>query len=377
MSFPSAFSTQVAAIMDVLAKAAVAEITMLVEEGSVALRLEVSRRDSEIQELRSNLKRTEAELRKAQEAAARRATAEKQVQTAAAAGQEPWRDKEKLPETDGDYPELKATDSFFETRISPDVKQEPEGELQFDETTKHAATDTPDRGDPIWPACGGFDKSSAAAQEKSQVFPSNDMQSTYLPSGKEGEDVCFNVPVKEELSVLVESVYKDDLLPGVIRDDCMESGEPSTTSLYTQAESSGSNEDIIVKKFNYRSKRLMSMWRGNQSVYICSVCNKSFLRLSQLEEHKSTHQASKPFRCLECGKSFTQKTRLKTHQRVHTGERPFSCSICGKKFSRQDNCLRHERFHSGLKPFSCRQCGKSFTVLGNLKIHQVIHLRGR
>uniref|UniRef100_A0A3P9MV36 C2H2-type domain-containing protein n=1 Tax=Poecilia reticulata TaxID=8081 RepID=A0A3P9MV36_POERE len=199
------------------------------------------------------------------------------------------------------------------------------------------------------------------------------MRSTYLPSGKEGEDVCFNVPVKEELSVLVESVYKDDLLPGVIRDDCMESGGPSAASLYAQAESSGSNEEIINRKMNCRPKRLMTAWRGNQSVYICSVCNKSFLRLSQLEEHKSTHQASKPFRCLECGKSFTQKTRLKTHQRVHTGERPFSCSICGKKFSRQDNCLRHERFHSGLKPFSCRQCGKSFTVLGNLKIHQRIH----
>uniref|UniRef100_A0A3B5MNR8 C2H2-type domain-containing protein n=2 Tax=Xiphophorus couchianus TaxID=32473 RepID=A0A3B5MNR8_9TELE len=237
--------------------------------------------------------------------------------------------------------------------------------------------DAPDRGDPIWPACGVFEKGSVAVQEQSQMFPSNDMRSTYLPSGKEGEDVCFNVPVKEELSVLVESVYKDDLLPGVVRDDCMESGGPSAASLYTQAESSGSNEEIINRKMICRPKRLMTMWRGNQSVYICSVCNKSFLRLSQLEEHKSTHQASKPFRCLECGKSFTQKTRLKTHQRVHTGERPFSCSICGKKFSRQDNCLRHERFHSGLKPFSCRQCGKSFTVLGNLKIHQVIHLRGR
>ncbi|XP_014864683.1 PREDICTED: uncharacterized protein LOC106931210 [Poecilia mexicana] len=377
MSFPSAFSTQVAAIMDVLAKAAVAEITMLVEEGSVALRLEVSRRDSEIQELRSNLKRTEAELRKAQEAAARRATAEKQMQTAAAAGQELWRDKEKHPEIDGDYPELKTADSFCVSHISPDVKQEPEGELRFDEAAEQAATDAPDRGDPIWLACGVSEKSSVAVQEQSQMFPCNDMRNTYLPSGKEGEDVCFNVPVKEELSVLVESVYKDNLLPGVVRDDCMESGGPSADSLYAQAESSGSNEEIINRKMNCRPKRLMTVWRGNQSVYICSVCNKSFLRLSQLEEHKNTHQASKPFRCLECGKSFTQKTRLKTHQRVHTGERPFSCSICGKKFSRQDNCLRHERFHSGLKPFSCRQCGKSFTVLGNLKIHQVIHLRGR
>lgn len=99
MSFPSAFSTQVAAIIDVLAKAAVEEITMLVEEGSVALRLEVSRKDGEIQELRNNLKRMEAELRKTQEAAARRATAVKQVPTAATAGEEPWRGKKKGGDT--------------------------------------------------------------------------------------------------------------------------------------------------------------------------------------------------------------------------------------------------------------------------------------
>lgn len=71
MPFTSAFGTQVAAIMDVLTKAAVAEITKLAEEGSVVLRMEVRRRDSEIQELRRSLKMKEAELREAQEAASR------------------------------------------------------------------------------------------------------------------------------------------------------------------------------------------------------------------------------------------------------------------------------------------------------------------
>ncbi len=73
MSFPSSFGSQVAAIMDVLAKAAVAEITKLVEDGTVVLRLEMCRRDSEIQELKRSLKLMEVELCKAQEAATSRA----------------------------------------------------------------------------------------------------------------------------------------------------------------------------------------------------------------------------------------------------------------------------------------------------------------
>lgn len=68
--------------MDVLAKAAVAEITKLVEDGTVALRLEMCRRDGEIQELKTSLNLMEVELCKAQEAATIRTTEDKQEQTA-------------------------------------------------------------------------------------------------------------------------------------------------------------------------------------------------------------------------------------------------------------------------------------------------------
>lgn len=86
MTFPFAFGTQVAAIMDALTKAAVAEITKLVEEGAVVLRLDVQRRDTEIQELRCSLKMMEAELCEAREAAARRAAKKEGEQTAAPSG---------------------------------------------------------------------------------------------------------------------------------------------------------------------------------------------------------------------------------------------------------------------------------------------------
>lgn len=81
MSFSSSFGLQVAAIMEVLAKAAVAEITKLVDDGIVALRLEICRRDSELQELKRSLKSMEVELCNAQEAATTRATEDKQEET--------------------------------------------------------------------------------------------------------------------------------------------------------------------------------------------------------------------------------------------------------------------------------------------------------
>lgn len=83
MSFPPSFGTQVAAIMDVLAKAAVAEITKLVEDGTVVLRLEMCRRESEIHELKRSLKLMETELCKAQEASRCCAPEEEPDQTAA------------------------------------------------------------------------------------------------------------------------------------------------------------------------------------------------------------------------------------------------------------------------------------------------------
>lgn len=54
--------------MNVLARSAVAEITKLVEDGTVVLRLEMRQKDNEIQELQRSLTMMEVELCKAQEA---------------------------------------------------------------------------------------------------------------------------------------------------------------------------------------------------------------------------------------------------------------------------------------------------------------------
>lgn len=310
-------------------------------------------------------------------------------------------------EADGPFPVSTPADSLHEPQsgmyenqnFSPVVKQEADGELPINTATDGAQTDAhfpaEEQDASVWSAT--IEESSVVTQPHMQISPlhveqfsacrDSDISFSFFADApkKRADYLCAPSKVEVTMRPVCTSSNLSPSAPG--KPFRCESLSPVTqngaafASLQPQraaAGASGLNTDNNLSIRNsLRPKRPNTVWRTSPKLFMCLVCNKNFPRLSQLEEHKSTHQAAKPFRCLQCGKSFTQKTRLKTHQSVHTGERPFSCKICGKMFSRQDNCLRHERFHSGLKPHICRQCGKSFTVLANLKIHQEIHLQER
>lgn len=291
------------------------------------------------------------------------------------------------------------------------MKHEAEDEITTQEATDNTVTrdnyfESRGGDEPIWdpPACAIFEKTPFPKQQHLHLFMSNAEQhaghtgSSYTSLSThtdESADGSLSVPIKleEDIELMcmgsstLESADNEQFRhaphPAVTQNPCLEPASqkagPSLAPARVQRPTADrrNTEDYSLCRNTLRPKKLLSVWRTSLKLFVCSTCNRGFSRLSQLEEHKATHQTFKPFRCLECGKSFTQKTRLKTHQSVHTGERPFSCKICGKMFSRQDNCLRHERFHSGLKPHSCEQCGKSFTVLSNLKIHRENHKQGR
>ncbi|KAK1878911.1 Zinc finger protein 777 [Dissostichus eleginoides] len=79
------------------------------------------------------------------------------------------------------------------------------------------------------------------------------------------------------------------------------------------------------------------------------------------------------FVCSYCGKWFTSGRSLETHVRVHTGERPYSCAQCGKRFTQSGHLKTHQSVHTGERPFGCTHCGKRFAGKQNLRIHLQKH----
>ncbi|XP_048852290.1 zinc finger protein 45-like isoform X2 [Brienomyrus brachyistius] len=54
-------------------------------------------------------------------------------------------------------------------------------------------------------------------------------------------------------------------------------------------------------------------------------------------------------------------------------EKPFVCRQCGKTFTRLKNLQAHVKQHSGVRPHSCTHCGRSFLYLSRLKVHLRSH----
>lgn len=117
---------------------------------------------------------------------------------------------------------------------------------------------------------------------------------------------------------------------------------------------------------------------NNQNAFrrhICEVCNKKFMKKSNLIDHLRLHANMKPFQCEHCEKSFVQSGNYKAHLRTHTLERPFVCSYSGcRKSYNQSSALRiHIRTHTNEKNYVCVTCKKRFTNSSDLKKHEGIH----
>ncbi|CAH0713875.1 unnamed protein product, partial [Brenthis ino] len=111
----------------------------------------------------------------------------------------------------------------------------------------------------------------------------------------------------------------------------------------------------------------------------CGICNKTFHKSMQLQNHMRNHRAERRFVCTYCNKAFSQSNNLRAHLRIHTNERPYKCQECGKAFTQVTNLNNHVRLHTGERPFVCPEpgCDKAYAQVTNLNQHRKRHMTGR
>ncbi|KAL3278289.1 hypothetical protein HHI36_013623 [Cryptolaemus montrouzieri] len=90
--------------------------------------------------------------------------------------------------------------------------------------------------------------------------------------------------------------------------------------------------------------------KKNSRPFVCSTCNKSFIRKRELDRHIVTHTGMKPFKCSKCDKSFGRKDKLVRHMRIHDVNKQFSCDMCEETFSRRESLTQHQKvYHTDIQ----------------------------
>ncbi|RXM31883.1 Zinc finger protein Xfin [Acipenser ruthenus] len=110
--------------------------------------------------------------------------------------------------------------------------------------------------------------------------------------------------------------------------------------------------------------------QGEDRLYECETCKKSFSLASHLQRHSRSHAGQTAFKCSECGLVFGSARSLKMHWHKHRSFN-LTCRFCSKAFSQRGSLIRHVRIHTGEKPFPCRQCGEFFQRWDSRKVHQL------
>lgn len=107
--------------------------------------------------------------------------------------------------------------------------------------------------------------------------------------------------------------------------------------------------------------------------YVCSMCNKKYMRRYLYDAHVNKHQKTKRFQCSDCKCWYRYKVNLNKHQCRSRDEGPiksFVCGTCGSKFIDVYQLRDHEKGkHVQTLPYSCK-CGKAFRWRSSLFYHR-------
>ncbi|XP_071058518.1 uncharacterized protein [Pseudochaenichthys georgianus] len=347
--------SQLSSIMEALTRAAVLEISELLEESCAGWKSEISRSNMENQALRRRLELLETVITRGgrlesgggEEEAAGGVFVEVTVAAVGAKRQKtefPSGGRVSVCETAGDMSHaiterLDLHGSAVQLSDTDDSEAGPSGETR------------------LW------DQNSEVASERqnSQSAPGSPGR------GGDSSDVVFDVesdcesPDKPFL-VVGASGGKNSLLPG-------------TSELKIGGSLISYDSDICCSSWTNQSlpsHRLLDNNRSDMNVPAFPLALQfAGSQLDPVEMNQFCRD--RRFVCSYCGKWFTSGRSLETHVRVHTGERPYSCAQCGKRFTQSGHLKTHQSVHTGERPFGCQHCGKRFAGKQNLRIHLQKH----
>ncbi|XP_071362895.1 uncharacterized protein [Trachinotus anak] len=413
--------SQLLSIMDVLVKAAVAEISQLFSENSASLRLHLTQSLKENEALRMRMKVMRSELfslrlqTRTNRPASRfspvrggvpKPRAKAQVVVESPVEQKAVGEAVSMSLQSENKTSSSATQVQCADVESPDViliKDEDDvggcgPVVGQDDFVSHGvqgdgATDTQDL-EPAASSClTGDDKElrivsvhgrgeGPLQEEGDTLFTASELQafSSLSPDHSVAHDSLLSFTTGANDSAAVR-VMQDNSV-GLVRNSQLERNH--STQMASTTLNSAIKTTIIGADGQMGHPSHVSQFSQQQTVFPhtvnksldCSFCGERFLSREDLIVHRATHTGESPVPCSLCGKSFVNKTTLSIHMRIHTGEKPYACPQCGKRFTQNGSLKIHLRTHSGEKPYTCNQCTASFNNPSNLRRHMITHSNG-
>lgn len=130
---------------------------------------------------------------------------------------------------------------------------------------------------------------------------------------------------------------------------------------------------LCDKTFSRRSQFQDHFKRAHKNArpgnFECSVCKKMFKNRDNLLQHQRTHSGEKPYECGVCHKRFNHSSYINIHMRTHTKERPFVCNICDKDFISRSKLTAHMKAHNDIRPHKCSECDRMFRTPADKRNH--------
>lgn len=276
-----ALRAQIASIIEALSKSALAEISKVVDDGMVVLRLEMCQRESEIKTLKENIEVLHKELRTAQD----RASVHFRSMENHGLGRDG--DSNIFEERLVIHKQLPNSEPKDENGIPTPrklVKSEPKDAAEGNEETAVRSK--------IEEEFAMYERETQPWTSQTHTDPGTS-NSEYFKSLRQG-----SLPVHD-------SVLDAPALDTLSKSSLFQSSSFSRS--YNQYRNSLSNARRMRNV-----KRIML-----KKHFLCPYCGKSFERVGHLERHKLIHTGEKPYGCEICGRRFNQKSSLKGHLKTH------------------------------------------------------------